>query len=522
MVSANTWQQLRPLPIALFISLLFSLVLLGLATHWSFDLFQPGFLWKAYNYYFLSIIDGHLNVPAFAIGKEGSYVGDKVYMYYGILPTLPRFLLHPFVDLTQVPAAYFSIMFYTIIGNTTLQYCLVKQYVCNSKNLKVANSTSFLFLIIVSMVVWFGSGSFIGSQNASIYHEPYAASLCLANIYLGLMLRYNFFTGEYRRISLIPFAILAGLCVHARMPSALALYAVTVILILLQSYRSLKNSAESRHFLHLVIHSISQYYRELIVLLLFGLSIFWLNYVRFGDMFKFMGTGYGFIFFEGWSERQCSVIPSSSIYKFVRVLVNGYVYLTGDWENHWSLIRLLSTGYGRIESPAVPLLLLWPLPIFCFCWLIWKTLVKINVAGNKILLALVFAFSAGAVFQLAYPTITHRYVITLWLPLLASLLYCWCIYLKQEKQFKFQFSAKILVVLALVGVSYQLYIASTSNYYLKDGPVTNLPTYHYSDADNEFLGSLTAEKIEEFIAQRKLTKAAECQKFKELNNLSSG
>ena len=87
------------------VSLFASLVLVFLATNGTFDLFQPSFLWKAYNHYFLSLMDGRLDVPAYAIGKEGNFVDGKAYMYYGLVPTLTRFFVHPFVDLAQVPMA---------------------------------------------------------------------------------------------------------------------------------------------------------------------------------------------------------------------------------------------------------------------------------------------------------------------------------------------------------------------------------------------------------------------------------
>ena len=211
------------------VSLFASLLLVFLATNGTFDLFQPSFLWKAYNHYFLSLIDGHLDIPAYAIGKEGNFVDGKAYMYYGLVPTLTRLLVHPFADLTQLPMACFSILFFTIIGNTVLQYRLIEKHICmgSTDSAGLRQTPSLVFLILASAIIWIGSGSFIISQNATIYHEPYAASLCLVSLYLALLIKHDFFTGTYQKINLVPFALLAGLCVHARMPSALALYLVT-------------------------------------------------------------------------------------------------------------------------------------------------------------------------------------------------------------------------------------------------------------------------------------------------------
>jgi hypothetical protein len=506
----------RPLLFTLLFALGCSIVIVGLATRGSFDLFQPGFLWKAYNHYFLSLLDGRLNVPIFAIGKEGSIVDGTAYMYYGLLPVLPRVFLHPFVDLAQVPAAYFSILFFTIIGNVVLQYTLVKHYIANQCR------GSLTLLLLLSLIIWFGSAAFIISQNATIYHEPYAASLCLVSIFIALMLRQNFFIGEYRKASLVPFALLAGLCVHARMPSALALYLVTGLLILVQTYRSLNYSGANRGVVNVLFQSIVMFWKEIVVLGLFGLSILWLNHARYGSMLNFMGINYGFWFFEGFSERVCNVLPRSELYKLYRVLVNGYVYLSGDWQHHWSLARLLSTGYGRLEGPFIPLVLIWSLPITSLIVVLWTQIKAIKKPVSQVILLFLLAFSAGAIFQLTYPTIAHRYVVSLWLPVFATLLFCWNAYItqstyintKQLDSIKYLFG---IFILGVGSIGYQLYEAVTNAYYLDDGPVTNAMTgslnYHYSDEDNAYMESLTPDKIKSFYATRSKSGPEECKQY---------
>ncbi|MGS2721744.1 hypothetical protein [Paraglaciecola aestuariivivens] len=497
-----------------FIAFVCGLAISYLATNGTFNLFQPSFLWKAYNHYFLSLIDGRLDVPAFAIGKEGSFINGKAYMYYGILPTVPRLLLFPFVDLTQVPVSYFVVLFFTILGNSVLQYSLLAKYMSLklSQGSKSKHTPSLALFIVVSAIVWIGSGCFIISQNATLYHEPYAASLCLVNLFLALLVKNDFFTGDYRKVNLIPFSVVAGLCIHARMPSALALYLVTGIIILVQTYRSQLEHNVKPNFYRLIVQSITQHWPSILVLGAFGVSILWLNYVKYGDVFSFMGKNYGFRFFEGLSERVCSVIPHAYFYKFYRILVNGYIYLSGDWQSHWSLIRLFSTGYGRVELPVVPLLVLWALPVSTMVFLLFTFLKGLRQVTNRLLLIAFLCFSAGAIFQLMYPTISHRYVVTLWPPLLASVLYCWFKYSHVINS-----TIKLLVItLGSLGIAYQLYLALYEDYYINDGPVTSklLPTFHYSESDNAYLESLTPEKIDAFNEELKAKRAAECAKFK--------
>jgi hypothetical protein len=512
-IKSNT----SPLLTTFIVSLFASIILVFLATNGSFDLFQPSFLWKAYNYYFLSLIDGHLDVPAYAIGKEGNFIDSKAYMYYGILPTLPRLFVYPFADLTQVPMAYFSILFFTLLGNSVLQYRLIEKHIsfglAESTGLK--KTPSLLFLILTSAIIWIGSGGFIISQNATIYHEPYAASLCLVNLFMALLVKHDFFTGVYRKVNLVPFAIFAGLCIHARMPSALALYFVTGLLILLQTYRAQVTMTETIKVHRLIGLAIIQYWKTILILGLFGFSILWLNYAKYGDVFNFMGDNYGFMFFEGFSERMCNVLPQAELYKLYRIFVNGYVYLSGDWQGHWSLIRLFSTGHGRVEMPAVPLVLLWALPITAMSFLLFVFIKGIKQVPNRIFFIGLISFSAGALFQLMYPTITHRYVVTFWPPLLASVLYCWFKY----GGYNGQVTKYVVMTLGCVGIAYQLYLAMFDDYYINDGPVTvqELPAYHYSESDNAYLESLTPAKVKEFQQQRRLNRAEACEKFKLTN-----
>ena len=283
----------------------------------------------------------------------------------------------------------------------------------------------------------------------------------------------------------------------------------------MQTYRAQVSKLETLKAHKLIGLAIIQYWNTILILGLFGLSILWLNYAKYDNVFSFMGRNYGFMFFEGFSERMCNVLPRGELYKLNRIIVNTYVYLSGDWQNHWSLIRLFSTGYGRVEMPAVPLALLWALPIACMALLVGVFIKGIKLVQNRILLLGLLGLSAGALVQLMYPTITHRYVVTFWPPLLVSVLYCWFKYGSSSGQI----TKTIVLTLGCVGITYQLYLAMFDDYYVNDGPVTaqELPTYHYSDVDNAYLASLTAAKVKEFYIQKKRNKAAACEKFKDIN-----
>lgn len=504
--------------IIFFLFVLFStLVTIGLATNGSFNLFSPSFLWKAYNYYFLGMLDGRLDVPVDAIGREGGYFNSKAYMYYGMLSVIPRAFLYPFVDLTQTSVSYFSILFFTLVGHVSLQISLISTFfdrVSKDKSL-----FSYGLLVGISCLLWFGSASFMISQNATIYHEPYAAALCLVNIYLALLLKDGFFLDKSRRVSLIPYALLAGLCIHARMPTALTLYLVTGMLILIQTVRIRRSAGLTVNPFNVVIQSLQTFWPAISVLAFLGLTILWLNFAKYGNPLAFMGGNYGYFFLEGYSERRCNLVPTSDFSGLLRIVANTYIYLTGDEQGHWSLTWHLATGFGRKELPLVPLAILWPLPIACFIYVLFNLIKGFQKTTNKLLLILLLAFSVGAIFQLKYPTITHRYTAELWVPLFVCLVFLWhkCIntpqYLIKGRTLIVNVVYGCAGVLLIIGISYQVYLATANNYYLNDGPVEKHTNYHYSVEDNAFLGSLTPEKIRQLKIEFKDRKIEECTKL---------
>jgi hypothetical protein len=498
-----------------------SILTVGMATRWSFNLFEPQFLWKAYNYYFLSIINGHLDIPVEAIGSEGGFFNSKAYMYYGLLPALLRGLLYPFIDLAQTPVSYFSVLFFTLVGHITLQLSLVDLYLRKQKTLNF--QIELTALIGASLILWFGSASFLISQNATIYHEPYAASLCLVNIFIALLIRDDFFLKRKTAISLLPYSIITGLCIHARMPTALTLYLTTGFIILIQSYRLLSDKGIKPSIYSVVVQSLKSYWVCISILGMCGFSILWLNYAKYGDPMAFMGGNYGYRFFEGYSERTCNIYPQTQFSDYLRIIPNTVVYLTGSWDLHWSLSWHLATGYGRKELPLIPLLLLWPLPLLCFSFLIQRFFKNISNTKIKLLFIGLLTFSVGAFFQLKYPTIAHRYVSEFWTPVFLSTLYCCYLLLTKtsEKQMEIKITKMkyvILVILLFTGLVYQLYLANVTEYYVNDGP-SHSENFHFNDKSNAFLKSLTPEKITKLRNEVKRKQNEGCEALRNKLNL---
>ncbi len=485
------------------------------STNFSLNFFEPHFLWKGYNYYFLAVINGQLDIPSHAIGREASYIGDKVYMYYGALPLLMRGLLYPFVNLEQTSIAAFSVFTFSIVGQSFLQYSLLLKF-----KQSITNQTSTAVLvgfIVLSILLWFGSATFIILQNSTLYHEPYAASLCLTNIFLGLLVKDHFFLGNNRKVNLVPYAIVSALCLHARMPTALALYCVMVFLLLVQIFKYSKNSATPRFQLSaFIIHGFKSYYLTLFILFIGGVSILLLNYAKFNDPLAFMGPNYGYFFLEGYTERRCNLVPQSDYASILRIIPNLVIYLTGSLDFHWSLSWHLNTGFGRKEMPVIPFGILWMLPLLSFVFLLLLGVKRFSSITFKYVLMLLALLSIGTLFQLSYPTIAHRYSAELWLPLAFSMIFLWSYFLHKQPTMQVKYYRLMIysaLCAAFIGVSYQFYLSFTSKYYLEDGPIYKHEQHHYPQSDIDFLSNLTAEKIKAFKIEYHSNKQQACEKL---------
>jgi len=390
----------------------------GFVTNFTFNFFAPYNTWLAYNEYFLSIINGRLDVPVNAIMREGQYIDGKAYMYYGLLPILPRIFLHPFVNLSEVPVSAFSVWFFSVIGVAYLQISILLHF---KKYVHTQKFYNTVLLVCVSILVWFCSGNFIILQDASLYHEPYAASMCLVNLYVGLLLKNDFKLQSGGQAAL--YALLAGLCVQARMPTALSLYAVTSFLILNSSFSYVKDINGKVTIVKWCKTLISNYWLSILVMFVLGLSILVLNYMKFDGFFRFTGVPghYGFFLAgEGYTERYCNLVPHTEWSWLFRIIPNSIVFMIGGWGLHDYLMNVFQTGFVRKAPPLIPFALLWFAPFVIFITVTFLAIRKKLDKSNFILIILL-SVSVGGLFQLSYRTINYRYFTELWPLLLISI-----------------------------------------------------------------------------------------------------
>jgi len=310
-----------------------SVLYAGFITHFSFDFFGYDHLWKAYNALALSIMNGALDVSYEAVGRESFYYNDKVYFYYGYFPVLLRLTLAPLVDLETVSLARISVWLMTTIGAASLQYALI---FCSRPKYSTLpwDFSDKTKLILLSLIVWFGSAYFIIVQKGMIYHEPYAAALMLSSLFIVLVYKDIILDFDSRRYRLVLYAVLAALCVHARQSIAISLYIGVIILIVMMTIDTVSSRKESGNNIQLktyINEFIKNGYKPLFVLFLGGALLLLLNYLRFDDFFALAKGHYGYTRAgEGFTPRVCGAhITGAGGFEIGRIIPNLIYYANG-------------------------------------------------------------------------------------------------------------------------------------------------------------------------------------------------
>jgi len=205
----------------------FSLAFAWIITDKTFNFFAEGDSYSyAYNYYYLSILDGRTNVPIKSIGLEGDCLQDgTAFMYYGVGPAFLRSVFHPFVDLSQTTVARFVVWFLVVasglIAQSTYFYCLQQSQIRNGALLNAS-------LWLGAIAIWLASPMLMLTVSASIYHEPIAFAFLFMTAFIWISIRLIHQSSSPARL-----CICAGLCaalaLHGRPHVAISLYMATIL-----------------------------------------------------------------------------------------------------------------------------------------------------------------------------------------------------------------------------------------------------------------------------------------------------
>lgn len=454
----------------------------ALITDFTFNFFEHDFLWKAYNALTISMLDGRLNVSYEDVGPESLTYNGNVYMYYGIFPTIIRFILAPFIDLNSVPVAKLSVWVMTTIGAASIQYALL--FYTRHKNENDWTNASLISLIFFSFLTWFGGAHFIIIQSANLYHEPYAAMLMVSSIYLALVWRDVFKDFENRSYKLAVYATLAALSIHTRQTIAVSLYLTTFLLITISSLDLLKNNNEKgdNNFGEIIKIFAQNAFVPLVILILGGVSLLLLNYVRFDDFLSMSKGDYGFARMgEVYTPQRCTpLVTGAGRFEFARVIPNLVYYYIGGWNLHKNWIQELGLGFVRKEVPYFQLILLWmagTIVLFGGVLLFIKEIKHNNKLYNYSHILFFLSLVVSAIILLTYKTIALRYATDMWLPYGFTLLFTYNYFTQNStipfinRNFKKISTAVLLIIFSNFGYGlylYQEYSALDKRHYLNE------------------------------------------------------
>jgi hypothetical protein len=405
-----------------------AIVYFSLITQFTFDIFGYDYLWKAYNSLALSILDGRLDVPYEAIGRESFFYKGNVYFYYGMFSVIGRLIAYPFINLSEVPLAKLSVWIMITLAAASIQYALL-YYSRSPGRIDKWSKADIYKLYLLSLTIWFASGYTIIVQKAPIWHEPYAAMFMLSTLFIVLIWRDLFWNGVKKHPNLVLYAGIAALSVHTRQTVAISLYLIVLLLIIYSAFyqasASEKGEISAGGFL---IKFIKIGFIPGVILIASGLLFLFLNYIRFDDFFSLSKAEYGFFRGgEGLSERVCSKFQTGvGRFEIGRILPNLFYYLTGLSQYHANIIDNLGLGYVRKEYPGFSLALLWScagITLITTLYLLLSNKSGMDKAASRMYLVIFLILLIGPVIMLSYTAIAYRYTADLWLPFSFTLLF---------------------------------------------------------------------------------------------------
>jgi hypothetical protein len=411
--------RVRPLYYSIIcLSLLWNAILI---TNGTFNFFGLGRFGLVYNDFFLSLLDGRLDLTPAVIGKEGFYALDgRAYTYFGIFPAFLRLPFHFFMDLATVPVSRI-IVFAASIGIGAVSQSILHTIMRHSS---AEYGWSGKLYLSSTLLIWFASPVLILCANGSVYHEPIALGLLEVMLFAWIVLRGMLLRDESAPGNMITLAVIAGLSLHTRPDLALALYFGVTLFCMLHAWQAYKRYRTEHSPAVSGIKALltpKTVVMPMLVLFSFGCLLLFMNWIKWGAPFDPAPLErYGFILKgEGFSQRHLAV-KSHGRFSILRIIPGAIFHLTGvGMEGHGHFIYekltgLFGTGTMRLEDPT-PLLLLWSPWFYAALFTFGKGRKRFIPKSETISYCiLALTLLAPMLLMFSYPTITVRYKAEFW------------------------------------------------------------------------------------------------------------
>lgn len=377
---------------------------------------EPGHFGRhVFDAWYLSVMDGRMDLPARVIRFEGSYSEDgQAFLYQGMGPLLTRFVIGPFVDLSQVSLAGISILFWTVLGTVLFQLALVRAAVASWAPHEGAGTIGY---VLLTVALWLGGPGLFLVSNISHYHEPIAVSYAAAGLFLlcwaGVIQQ-----RWLMRRALVPLALAAVLAMHARPEVGVGL-TLGVLIAVLGAWRADRGGA------------ILAICGAFVVLAIGGIAMLAVNELRFGSWFGPAGDSprvYGNLFWgiEAPDSARMAAFEAHGTFNLLRALPNILFYTFSPPKLFFpEAYNTAETLYQSVTMPVLGFIRVeWFAGGALFLWMTWALLgVRALRAPWDVVrahLGLVLATGAAALLLVSYGTVTSRYIVSIW-PLFAAL-----------------------------------------------------------------------------------------------------
>lgn len=261
----------------------------GLTTG-TLGLFVPVEHGLTFNSMLAHLLHGEFDVEPGAIGWEGYVRDGKTYAYFGVFLALLRLPLLLFGALARIDLTVLS----CLVAAVTLAACQLAAIamICRVLPPSALNRVLAGTLVVATLL----SGPEIAFLRPSIYQEVVLWANAIAAGFVCCAVRGVFVRRRFSVELLTGMAILAGLCLHTRVSTAIGLYAATGLLCLRAAWLDLGKTHERRRALRRLLIPAA-------VLGIFAALSGVVNYERWGNPLTFADLRLNLIYHYRYPER---------------------------------------------------------------------------------------------------------------------------------------------------------------------------------------------------------------------------
>jgi hypothetical protein len=342
------------------------LVACALLTGGSFTLTRPIPFGLTFNSMLEHLLRGEFDVDPATIKWEGFRVGDKTYSYFGILPAFFRLVLLPFgklgtLDLTQLSIA---------LASAVICVCVLDIFATAARRPATEGSglsRRVAVIVIAGLVL---SGPQVQLLRESIYQEIEQWAAAAAAAFVCVAFRAFAADREFslRRLSFL--AVIAGLCLAARVSTGLGLYVALGLLLAALAWRQAladarRGSSVVTGFAAAVVQP--RIVVPMVILLALAACVGFVNFERWGNPLTFIDFHYYALAQTDFPDR----VPRLERYgefNLARLFYGLGYYFLPIWALRGGDGRFLFSDFqaAYVDAPELPpSSFLWSDPLLC-------------------------------------------------------------------------------------------------------------------------------------------------------------